>query len=112
MHWSGSSRPTALPARPGHSSRLGDTARATGELTMARTHYTETLRVFHETQDSKNEVSALYRIGGLAAATGDLSTARTSYQAGLDIAQRLAAADPANAQWQPTFQLAKSTSGM
>jgi hypothetical protein len=33
----------------------------------------------------------------VAAAAGDLATARTAYQ---DIAVRLAAADPANTQWQ------------
>ena len=33
-------------------------------------------------------------------AAGDLTAARTAYQASLDIAERLAAADPANTQWQ------------
>jgi hypothetical protein len=33
-------------------------------------------------------------------AAGDLAAARAAYQAGLDIAVRLAAADPANAGWQ------------
>jgi hypothetical protein len=36
----------------------------------------------------------------VAAAVGDLSEARAAYQAGLDIRVRLAAADPANTQWQ------------
>ena len=31
---------------------------------------------------------------------GDLAAARAAYQASLDIRVRLAAADPANAQWQ------------
>jgi len=33
-------------------------------------------------------------------AAGDLAAARDAYQASLDIAARLGAADPANAQWQ------------
>jgi len=36
----------------------------------------------------------------VAMADGDLTAARTAYQAALDIRQRLAAADPANNQWQ------------
>ena len=36
----------------------------------------------------------------MARAAGDLDAARTAYQVSLDIAARLAAADPANAQWQ------------
>ena len=36
----------------------------------------------------------------MAAAAGDLTAARTAYQASQDIATRLAAADPANTQWQ------------
>jgi hypothetical protein len=34
------------------------------------------------------------------AVAGDLAAARDRYQAGLDIAARLAAADPANSEWQ------------
>jgi hypothetical protein len=36
----------------------------------------------------------------MAQAAGDLTAARTAYQAGLDIRERLAAADPANTGWQ------------
>ena len=36
----------------------------------------------------------------VALAAGDLATARTHHQASLDIAERLAAADPTNAEWQ------------
>ena len=36
----------------------------------------------------------------MARAAGDLAAARTAYQASLDIRTRLAAADPANTQWQ------------
>jgi TIR domain len=40
------------------------------------------------------------RLGDLATAAGDLTAARTAYQAALDIAERLAAADPTNTGWQ------------
>jgi hypothetical protein len=36
----------------------------------------------------------------VAVAAGDLGAARAAYQASLDIRVRLAAADPANAEWQ------------
>ena len=41
-----------------------------------------------------------HTLGDLAPAAGDLAAARTAYQAGLAIAERLAAADPANTGWQ------------
>ena len=42
----------------------------------------------------------------MARAAGDLTAARTAYQASLDIRTRLAAADPANRQWQRDLQVA------
>ena len=44
--------------------------------------------------------SATKRLGDVAIAAGDLAAARAAYQASLDIRTRLAAADPANTQWQ------------
>jgi hypothetical protein len=43
------------------------------------------------------------RLGDLAAAAGD-AAARTACQAALAIAGRLAAADPANAEWQQAVE--------
>ena len=43
----------------------------------------------------------------MARAAGDLTAARTAYQASLDIAVRLAAADPANTQWQRDAEVAR-----
>lgn len=40
-------------------------------------------------------------------AAGDLTAARAAYQAALDIAARLAAADPANTQWQRDLERAQ-----
>jgi hypothetical protein len=42
-----------------------------------------------------------------ADAAGDLAAARTSYQASLDIATRLAAANPSNTQWQRDLSVAQ-----
>ena len=39
------------------------------------------------------------KLGDVARAAGDLAAARAAYQASLDIAVRLAAADPANTLW-------------
>jgi hypothetical protein len=44
--------------------------------------------------------SATTNLGDAARAAGDLAAARDRYQAGLGIAARLAAADPANTGWQ------------
>ena len=41
----------------------------------------------------------------MAVAAGDLPAARAAYQASLDIAARLAAADPANAQWRQDLEI-------
>jgi hypothetical protein len=47
------------------------------------------------------------KLGDVAVAAGDLAAARTAYQASLDIRVRLAAADPANAQWQQDLRFVR-----
>ena len=49
----------------------------------------------------------LATVAYLARATGDLATARTHHQQRLAIAERLAATDSANAQWQKDLQVAQ-----
>ena len=44
-------------------------------------------------------------------AAGDLAAARTAYQASLDIAARLAAADPANTEWQRDLSISHNKLG-
>ncbi len=55
--------------------------------------------------------SATNKLGDLAVAAGDLTAARTAYQAGLDIATRLAAADPSNTQWQRDLSISHNKLG-
>ena len=45
-------------------------------------------------------LSATNKLGDVAVAAGDLAAARNAYQTSLDIRTRLAAADPANTEWQ------------
>ena len=47
----------------------------------------------------------------MAVAAGDLAAARAAYQASLDIAVRLAAADPANAGWQRDLSVSHNKLG-
>ena len=47
------------------------------------------------------------RLGDAAIAAWDLTAARTAHQARLDIAERLAAADPVNAKWQRDLERAR-----
>ena len=47
----------------------------------------------------------------MAIAAGDLAAARTAYQASLDIAERLAAADPANTEWQRDLSVSHNKLG-
>ena len=47
----------------------------------------------------------------MAAEAGNLDAARTAYQASLDIAQRLAAADPANTEWQRDLSVSRNKLG-
>src|SRR5205823_4219070 len=51
------------------------------------------------------------RIGGVQTAQGDLAGALKSFQAALDIAQKLAAADPSNAQWQRDLSISYNKIG-
>ena len=47
----------------------------------------------------------------MAADAGDLTAARDHYQAALDIAERLAAADPANTGWQRDLSVSRNKLG-
>jgi hypothetical protein len=47
----------------------------------------------------------------VAVAAGDLTAARAAYQASLDIAARLAVADPANAGWQRDLSISHNKVG-
>ena len=47
----------------------------------------------------------------MAIAAGDLTAARAAYQASLDIAARLAAADPANTEWQRDLSISHDKLG-
>jgi hypothetical protein len=50
---------------------------------------------------SQRDLSVSYnKIGDVQSAQGDLTSALSSYKQGLDIRQKLAARDPANAQWK------------
>ena len=47
----------------------------------------------------------------MAAAAGDLAAARDHYQAALDIRTKLAAADPANTEWQRDLSISHDRLG-
>ena len=51
------------------------------------------------------------RLGDLAAAAGDLAGAGEHYRAGLAIAERLAAADPTNTEWQRDLSISRERLG-
>jgi hypothetical protein len=51
------------------------------------------------------------KLGDVARAAGDLAAARAAYQASLDIAVRLAAADPANTTWQRDLSVSHNKLG-
>jgi hypothetical protein len=50
-------------------------------------------------------------LGNVAVAMDDIATAREHYQAGLNITERLAAADPANAQYQRDLSISHEKLG-
>ena len=55
--------------------------------------------------------AALHGLGDIHRAQGDLPAAGVSYRAALAIAERLAAADPANAQWQRDLSVSHTRLG-
>ena len=52
-----------------------------------------------------------HKLGDVAVAAGDLAAARAAHQASLDIRQRLAAADPANTEWQRDLSISHEKLG-
>jgi tetratricopeptide (TPR) repeat protein len=88
--------------------RIGDTARAAGDLSAARAAYQAGLDIARRlaagdpsnSQRQRDLSVSHIKVGDTIRAAGDLTAARAAYQAGLDIRQRLAASDPSNAQWQ------------
>ncbi len=86
-------RPGRLPGGPGHR-------RAAGRR-----------RPRQHRNGSGTCLSATNELGDVAVAAGDLAAARTAYQASLDIAARLAAADPANTEWQRDLSVSHNRLG-
>jgi tetratricopeptide (TPR) repeat protein len=92
--------------------KLGDVAIAAGDLAAARAAYQASLDIAERlaAADPANtgwqrDLSVSHnKLGDMAIAAGDLAgdlaAARAAYQASLDILIRLAAADPANIEWQ------------
>ncbi|HSV67383.1 MAG TPA: hypothetical protein VLJ59_15920 [Mycobacteriales bacterium] len=99
--------------------RLGDLARAGGDLTAATRHYTAALTIRERlaTADPTNtewqrDLSiSQNKLGDLAVAGGDLTTATRHYTAALTIRERLAAADPTNTEWQRDLSISHEKLG-
>ena len=100
--------------------KIGDLAAAAGDLAAARTRLPGGPR-HRETGwpppiPATPSGSATCRSATTRSATsrwrrGDLTAARTAYQAGLDIAVRLAAADPGNTEWQRDLSVSHNKIG-
>ena len=95
------SRPCSVPATSRRHTALQrhpSAIQARAAADPANTEWQRDLSVSHN------------KLGDLAIAAGDLTAARTAYHAGLDIRQRLAAADPANTDGSATCPSATTSS--
>jgi tetratricopeptide (TPR) repeat protein len=100
-------------------SRLGDLARAAGDLTAARSAYLAGLDVATRLAEAdptntewQRDLSVSHNsVGDLARTAGDLIGAYTQYEAGLDIRTRLAEADPTNTEWQRDLSVSDNRLG-
>ena len=76
-------------------------AEAFGHLQAAEITVQRLLKAEPDAPRSQRDLSVSYdRIGDVQRAQGDLPSALSSYKQDLEIAQKLAARDPANAQWK------------
>jgi tetratricopeptide (TPR) repeat protein len=74
---------------------------AFGHFQAAETTVQRLLKAEPDAPRSQSDLSVSYeRIGNVQSAQGDLTSALSSYKQGLEIRQKLAARDPANAQWK------------
>ncbi|MFT4189230.1 MAG: toll/interleukin-1 receptor domain-containing protein [Aeromicrobium sp.] len=88
--------------------KVGDIAKARGDLQTARDVYTESLDITRQlsTVDPSNTSSqhslsiSLHKVGDIAVAQGDLQTAQDLYTESLDIARALTTVDPSNTDWR------------
>jgi tetratricopeptide (TPR) repeat protein len=84
-----------------HAFNHATLAEAFGHFQAAETTVQRLLKAEPDAPRSQRDLSVSYeRIGDVQSAQGDLTSALSSYQQGLDIRQKLAARDPANAQWK------------
>ncbi|MFZ4381803.1 MAG: hypothetical protein ACOYO0_07565, partial [Sandarakinorhabdus sp.] len=70
---------------------------STGDLVSARRAAERGRQV---ATDERDGMAVDNKLGDIARAEGDLPAARAAFQAGLTIAERLAARDPGNSEWQ------------
>ncbi|MBB5868637.1 tetratricopeptide (TPR) repeat protein [Allocatelliglobosispora scoriae] len=99
--------------------RLGDLARAAGDMVTARASYTESLTMARRLtaadptniQYQRDLSVSLTKLGDLARAAGDMVTARTSYTESLTIDRQLTAADPTNIQYQRDLSISMNKLG-
>jgi tetratricopeptide (TPR) repeat protein len=90
---------------------LGDLWRLVGSLEEAGKSFQEGLRAASRGANERDMSAAHNRIGDVQQAQGNLASALTSYTAGLAIAERLAKADPANAEWQRDLSVSHNRIG-
>jgi tetratricopeptide (TPR) repeat protein len=99
--------------------RMGDLARAAGDLDGARSAYQEamTIRARLAASDPTNtdwqrDLSISHnKMGDLARVAGDLDGARSAYQEAMAITARLAASDPTNTDWQRDLSISHNRMG-
>ncbi|GAA0486448.1 hypothetical protein Ade02nite_10230 [Paractinoplanes deccanensis] len=96
---------------------LGDLAVVTGDVNAALLHYHEALDLGPPDDGSdvtwwQNRPTVVRaRLGDIAMAIGDMDAARDHFQAGLEVSQRLAAADPDNTEWQRYISISRNKLG-
>ncbi|HMU50410.1 MAG TPA: hypothetical protein PKA13_11600, partial [Geminicoccaceae bacterium] len=79
---------------------IGRLERRLGRLEAAEAAFTEARRRAEEAGAERDVMAADSELGDVAMASGALTAAADRYQSALDIAEKLAAADPRNAEWQ------------
>ena len=100
-----------LPQTQAQRHQAAELAREQGALAAGRDVRAALAAYLRAAEYEPDDIWTLFTVGDLRLALGDSSAAIRSYQAGMAIAQKLAASDPSNSEWQRDLSVSHNRIG-